>query len=117
MFLNCHSYHSLRYGTLSISTLVNYAAKAGVQTLVLTDINAISGIYDFKKVCEAAGIKPVVGVEVRNQQKLLYIAIAKEFSGIGEVNQLLTDHHCHEIPLSERAPDFQKVWVVRLVRF
>ena len=112
MFLNCHSYHSLRYGTLSISTLVNYAAKAGVQTLVLTDINAISGIYDFKKVCEAAGIKPVVGVEVRNQQKLLYIAIAKEFSGIGEVNQLLTDHHCHEIPLSERAPDFQKVWVV-----
>ena len=112
MFLNCHSFHSLRYGTLSISALVDYALKLGVDQLVLTDINAISGIYEFKKSCEKVGIKPIVGVEIRDGQELRYITIAQEFSGIGEINQLLTQHNCNGFALSKNAPDFKKVWVI-----
>lgn len=112
MFLNCHSFHSLRYGTLSIKELVKQAHELGVKELVLTDINTVTGIYDFKTECEKFGIKPVAGVEVRKEGKLLYIAVAKEFSGIGEVNTIITDHNCDDKELSEIAPEFKNVFVV-----
>ncbi|WPO89334.1 DNA polymerase III subunit alpha [Chryseobacterium sp. HR92] len=112
MFLNCHSFHSLRYGTLSIEELVKQAYESGSTELVLTDINTITGIYDFKKECEQVGIKPMAGVEVRKEGKLLYIAVAKEFSGIGEVNTIITQHNCDGMELSETAPEFENVFVV-----
>ncbi|MCD9616068.1 DNA polymerase III subunit alpha [Chryseobacterium gleum] len=112
MFLNCHSFHSLRYGTLSIEELVQQAFVSGCTELVLTDINTVTGIYDFKKECERVGIKPIAGVEVRKEGKLLYIAVAKEFSGIGEVNRIITQHNCDGKELSETAPEFKNVFVV-----
>ncbi|OWK74997.1 DNA polymerase III subunit alpha [Flavobacteriaceae bacterium JJC] len=112
MFLNCHSFHSLRYGTLSISQLVSQAAYSGTKSLVLTDVNTVTAIYDFKKECEKAEIKPIAGVEIRKDNQLLYIAIAAEFSGIGEVNRMITAHNCDGEELSETAPEFQKVFVV-----
>lgn len=112
MFLNCHSFHSLRYGTLSIKELVKQASDLGIKELVLTDINTVTGIYDFKMECERIGIKPVAGVEVRKEGKLLYIAVAKEFSGIGEVNSIITEHNCNGNELLETAPEFKNVFIV-----
>ncbi len=112
MFINCHSYHSLRYGTLSIDDLVEQADYFGLKKLVLTDINTVTGIYDFKKKCEEKGIKPIVGVEIRKNNELLYICIAKEFSGIGEINKMLTDYNCHGIDLPKQNPNFKQVFVV-----
>ncbi len=78
MYLNCHSYHSLRYGTLSLDELVQQAKACNVKVLALTDINTITGIYDFAKACKEAGIKPIVGMEIRdNVNRLLYITLAK----------------------------------------
>ncbi len=112
MFLNCYSYHSLRYGTLSIDALVQQAYESGTKELVLTDINTVTGIYEFKKKCEEYGIKPIAGVEVRKGNKLLYIAVAKEFSGIGEINRVLTAHSCDGAELTEKAPLFEQVFVI-----
>ena len=112
MYLNCHSYHSLRYGTLSIDELIYQASEFGIKALVLSDINTVTAIYEFKKKCEKAGIKPIAGIEVRKENKLLYIAIAKEFSGIGEVNQVLTEHNCDGAELSETAQNFNQVFVI-----
>lgn len=112
MFLNCHSFHSLRYGTLKIEELISQALLSETKTLVLTDINTVTAIYDFKKECENAGIKPIAGMEIRKDNKLLYIAIAKEFSGIGEVNKMLTAFNCDGVQLSATAPEFNKVFVV-----
>ena len=112
MFLNCHSYHSLRYGTLSIDALVQQAYESGTKELVLTDINTVTGIYEFKKKCEKYGIKPIAGVEVRKGNKLLYIAVAKAFSGIGEINRVLTAHSCDGAELTEKAPLFEQVFVI-----
>jgi DNA polymerase-3 subunit alpha len=112
MYLNCHTFHSLRYGTLSVEELVKKASDLGVKELVLTDINTITAIYDFKKECEKFGIKPIAGVEIRNDEKLLYIAVAKEFSGISEVNQMLTKSNCDGEKLEHFAPDFNAVFVV-----
>jgi len=83
----------------------------GIKELVLTDINTITGIYEFKKKCEGNGIKPIVGVEIRNGSKLLYIVIAKEFTGIGEVNRVLTSYNCDGIDVPER-PDFENCFII-----
>lgn len=112
MYLNCHSYHSLRYGTLSEAELVKQAADLGIQTLVLTDINTISGIYTFKKECEKYSIKPIVGVEVRQENRLLYITIAKNFEALSEVNRLLTAHHCEGELLPEVHPNLSSNYVI-----
>ncbi|MGR3855145.1 DNA polymerase III subunit alpha [Chryseobacterium indologenes] len=112
MFINCHSFHSLRYGTLSIQELVTQAKALGIKELVLTDINTVTGIYDFKKTCEDLGIKPIPGVEVRNGGKLLYVGIARKFSGIGEINKMITDHNCNGKELTEAAPEFKDVFIV-----
>jgi DNA polymerase-3 subunit alpha/error-prone DNA polymerase len=40
--------------------------------MALTDINT-GGIYDFIKECKAVAIKPLVGIEFRYNNKLLYI--------------------------------------------
>jgi len=112
MFLNCHSFHSLRYGTLKIKELVAQAKCSGAKNLVLTDINTVTAIYDFKKECENEGIKPLAGMEIRKENRLLYIAIAKEFSGIGEVNKMITAHNCDGEVLSETAPEFKKVFII-----
>lgn len=112
MFLNCHSYHSLRYGTISVDELVQQAADFGVEVLALTDINTITGIYEFHKLCLKNNIKPVVGVEVRDNDKLLYICLARNRNGIGEINRLLTQHNCDGVQLPEQHPKFTDVTVI-----
>ena len=112
MFLNSHTFHSLRYGTLSVEELVKQAADSGAKSLVLTDINTVTAIYDFKKECEKFGIKPIVGVEIRKENKLLYITIAKNATGIAEINRLLTNHNCDGAELPQVSPDFQNVFVI-----
>jgi error-prone DNA polymerase len=109
MYLNCHTYHSLRYGTISVENLVQSASVLGLETLCLTDINTVTAIYEFYKLCKEANIKPVVGVEIRDKNELLYIALAKDATGVAEINQMLTAFNCDDIPLPKTNPDFKNV--------
>ncbi|WP_245576476.1 DNA polymerase III subunit alpha [Flexithrix dorotheae] len=92
MYLNCHTYYSFRYGTLSPKELVEEALRFEVETLVLTDINNTSAVFDFIGFCREKGIKPVVGIEFRSEQKeeLEYIGIAQNNEGFRELNELLS---------------------------
>lgn len=109
MYINCHSYHSLRYGTISLEELVLQAKASNVTALALTDINTVTGIYDFLKECLKAGVKPLVGMEIRSGNNLLYITLAKKQSGIGEMCRLLTQHNCDGLELPLIAPNFKEV--------
>ncbi|MFG4003423.1 DNA polymerase III subunit alpha [Flavobacterium aquidurense] len=112
MFLNCHSYHSLRYGTIPLDDLIKQAADCGVTAAALTDINTVTGIYDFIKGCEASGIKPLVGIEFRCSHKLRYIGLAKNAAGLAQMNRFLTDHNFSGNPLPEKAPKFESVYFI-----
>lgn len=112
MYINCHSYHSLRYGTLSVDDLILQAQACNVKVLALTDINTVTGIYDFVKACKEAGIKPVVGMEFRSHNRLHYIGLAKNRAGIGEMCRLLTAHNCDGVQLPQTAPEFENVYVI-----
>lgn len=112
MFINCHSYHSLRYGTISIEELVQQAIESETKVLALTDINTITGIYDFCKLCKEHGIKPVVGVEVRVKDEFYYICLAKNRNSIGEVNRILTDYNCDGIEIPTINPKLINTYVI-----
>jgi DNA polymerase III alpha subunit len=49
MYLNCHSFHSLRYGTIPLNELIAQALANKVTALALTDINTVTGIYELIK--------------------------------------------------------------------
>ena len=112
MFLNCHSYHSLRYGTIPLEELVELAAEKGVTTLGLTDINTVTGIYDFIRMCAAKHIKPIVGIEFRNDDERLYTGLAKNTKGIGELCEFLTGYNLSKNPLPNLAPKFKDAFII-----
>lgn len=112
MFINAHSYYSLRYGTLSIDDLLGIALANGVETLALTDINTTMGIPEFIKKTTEKGIKPVAGCEFRNGDRLLYLALARDREGLKEINDWLTRHNLEKKEFSETAPDFSQVFVI-----
>ncbi|RKR08181.1 DNA polymerase III alpha subunit [Flavobacterium sp. 90] len=112
MFLNCHSYHSLRYGTIPLDDLIWQAAHCSVTAAALTDINTVTGIYDFIKGCQAQGIKPLVGIEFRCRHHLRYIGLAKNAAGLAQMNRFLTDHNFSGAPLPEKAPALESVYFI-----
>ncbi|OCB76995.1 DNA polymerase III subunit alpha [Flavobacterium piscis] len=112
MYLNCHSFHSLRYGTIPLDKLVEQAVLYGIKTMALTDINTVTGIYDFMRACESKGIKPLVGMEFRSNHEFRYIGLAKNASGLGEMNRFLTDHNFSGEALPLIAPEFESVFVI-----
>ena len=84
------SYYSLLYGTLTVEQLVEMAKAQGLESLALTDINTSQGVMDFYKQCQQSGIKPLAGVEFRDENQLLFTTIAKNVEGFREINELLT---------------------------
>lgn len=110
--LNNHSYNSLCYGTMPIATMVGKAIALGYATLPLTDINTTMGVAEYVFECQKQGLRPVAGVEFRNGNVLLYVALAKNNAGYAELNRFLTQHNLDKQPYPEVAPGWDNVVVV-----
>lgn len=65
----------------------------GLDSLGLTDINTVTGVYDFVRLCLKEGIKPLVGMELRNGGRLMYVGLARNKEGLAELNRLRTKHN------------------------
>ena len=61
--LHVHSEYSLLDGYSRVKELVKQAAQLGMSALALTDHGALYGAIEFYEACQAAGIKPIVGLE------------------------------------------------------
>ncbi|OQY05247.1 MAG: DNA polymerase III subunit alpha [Bacteroidetes bacterium 4572_117] len=108
-----HSFYSLRYGTLSVEKLVYLAAKYKLGTLALTDINNVTAAFNFYKLCNEKGIKPILGIEFRNEKhKLLYTGIAQNHDGFYQLNKFLTGHQINKTPLPDKAADFNDAFII-----
>lgn len=112
MYLNCHSFHSLHYGTIPLTDLVQQAVASNVKAMALTDINTVTGIYDFIKACNELDIKPLVGMEFRSNNQLRYIGLAKNATGLSAMNRFLTQHNFDGTPLPLSAPDWDQVFSI-----
>jgi len=103
MYLNCKTYFSFRWGTYSTAELVDAAAEAGVSVLALTNINVTCDAWDFVLLCQQKNIRPIVGAEIRNGEKLLYILIAANNSGFAWINHFISKHLQEDQPFPEQA--------------
>ncbi|WP_299602557.1 PHP domain-containing protein [uncultured Aquimarina sp.] len=112
MYLNCHSYYSLRFGTFSEIELLELAKENCVDSLALTDINNTSACLNFIRKAKEYNIKPIVGIDFRNNHQQLYVGLAKNNKGYKELNDFLSYHLHNKIAFPETAPLFQNAFVI-----
>jgi len=112
MYLNCHTYYSLRYGTMSVELLVQKALEAGTDAIVLTDINNSTGIPEFAGECAKKNMRPVAGIEFRNDNEFQYIGIARNNNGLRELNKFLSDLNFSKSSVPFPAPRFSESYVI-----
>jgi DNA-directed DNA polymerase III PolC len=123
MFLNCHSWFSFYYGTMSVEQLLQEAKQQGLKKIALTDINNTSGILDFVRLAPQYGIQPIAGIAFHDGDDLRFIGLAQNNEGYEELNIFLSS--CLKIAseknqtsgnrdavIPERAPAFKNVFVV-----
>lgn len=114
MYLNCHSYYSLRYGMMPVEKLVREAKKAGAEVIALTDINNSAAIPDFAGECTRNNIRPVAGIEFRNGNDIEYIGIARNNKGLRELNEFLSELNFRNMPVPFPAPAFHESYIIYL---
>mgnify|MGYP000932846417 CR=1 FL=1 len=113
MYLNTHSYYSLRYGTLKPEALLQLAFKQGVKAMALTDINSTSANLDFVRLAPKYSIKPVLGVDFRNGVQQQFILLAKNNNGFQNINQYLSAFlHDGRLKIPGKAPQLEDTFVV-----
>ena len=109
MYLNTHTYYSLRYGVCSPTSLLEHAKENGLSRIALTDINTTSACIEFIREAPKYAIQPVVGVDFRNGVQQQFILLAKNNLGFENINRYLTGilHRSAEVP--EQAPSMEDV--------
>lgn len=62
--LHVHSHYSLLDGMIQIDALLNRTKELGMVAVAITDHGAMYGAIEFYKKAIAAGIKPIIGIEM-----------------------------------------------------
>ena len=113
MYINCHTYFSLRYGTIKAENLLELAVEKGIQTLALTDINTTSACLDFVRLSLKHAIKPVLGVDFRNGAQQQFIVLAKNNNGFQQINDYLSSHlYKPKLKIPGQAPQLEDTFVM-----
>ncbi len=112
MLLNCHTYYSFGYGTLSTEELLNEVAVKGYSSFVLSDINNTSACIDAVRLSEKQGLKPILGVDFRNGIHQQYVGIARNNAGFNELNIHLTQHLHEKKDFDAIAPEFSNCYII-----
>jgi DNA-directed DNA polymerase III PolC len=127
MYINCHTGYSFKYGTLPIKTLFEEAKRCNIHKLALTEINNTSSYLEMLRVCddnkarengltkfdkEPYHLDLAVGVEFRNENTFLYIALAKNNRGFEVINRFLSRHNREEKPFPTRAPELEDTFII-----
>jgi len=116
VYLNCHTYFSLRFGTLSPEELFNEAKRNMVSQLIVTDINNTSAHIEMLRICEenleTYDLSIGAGIEFRQNNKLLYIGLAKNNAGFEKLNRFLSNHNTTGTPLPDCAPHLDDIFII-----
>lgn len=110
--LNCHSWFSLRYGTLAPDVLIDSLQSMGYESAALTDINTTSGCLEFVRIANEKGFHPVIGVEFRFAGSVLFVALAMNNDGFETINRFLSAHLTDGLELPTEAPEWSNVYVL-----
>ncbi len=112
MYLNCHSYYSLRYGTLSEVELLDLAIEHKQNCIALTDINNTSAGLNFVRRAKEKNIKPILGIDFRNGNQQCYVTLARNNEGYLELNNFLSKHLHSKTSFADKSPVFQNAFII-----
>lgn len=119
MYINTHTYYSLRYGTFSPEILLELAQDNGIDSFVLSDINNTSACLHLLREAPKYNIRPLLGIDFRNGIEQCFIAIAKNNKGFQNINSYLSTFLTNktETPTGHRiipdiAPQFDSAFIV-----
>ncbi len=89
--LRCHSHYSFLDSTLSPTAIVELAKRHALPAVALTDTGNLHGAVEFVQAAQSAGVKPIIGAELRvgEHPLLLYAANA---TGYHNLCRLLSRH-------------------------
>ena len=105
MLINCHSWFSLKYGTISPEKLLEELSVKGFTNVAITDINNTSASIDIVRLAEQYNIKPVLGIDFRNGIQQKYIGLAKNIEGFRALNEHLTLMQQNKNQYEDSAPE------------
>ena len=97
---------------MSVEQLVQKASAAGTDTIVLTDINNSTAVPEFAGECTKNKIRPVAGIEFRNENEFQYIGIARNNMGMRELNEFLSEKNFSKTSIPFPAPQFSQVYII-----
>jgi DNA polymerase-3 subunit alpha len=113
MYLNTHTYYSLRYGTIKPEDLLVLAKDKGLKTFALTDINSSTACIDFARLSSKYHIAPVVGVDFRNGVQQEFVLLARNNKGFRYINEYLSGLlHQKEFIVATEPPIMSEVFVI-----
>ncbi len=104
MLINCHSWFSLKYGTIPPEDLLKELSSKRFTNVAITDINNTSASIDFVRLAGQYNIKPVLGIDFRNGIQQKYIGLAKNNDGFKALNEHLTKYQQNKIRFEDSAP-------------
>jgi DNA polymerase III subunit alpha len=113
MLLNCHTFYSFCYGTLSAEELIEEVRRKGYRRFVLSDINNTSAILDALRLTQGTDMQVLPGIDFRNGVLQQYVGIAKNNAGFRELSEHLTAHLHGETPFVLPPPIFENAWLIR----
>ncbi|UAM98411.1 DNA polymerase III subunit alpha [Polaribacter litorisediminis] len=112
MYLNCHSYYSLRYGTFSEVALLQLAVENNVDGIALTDINNTSACMNFVQQAKKFNIKPIVGIDFRNGNTQQFVAIAKNNDGFENINRYLSSFLTAKTKIPDQPKTLENTYII-----
>jgi error-prone DNA polymerase len=101
---------------MSPGEILKECHERGISKLALTDINSTAGILQLKRESVKYGVEPVAGIDFRNGNQQLFVAIAKNLKGFYEINDYLSKHLHAKEDVPKRAPDWENVFVIYPVK-
>ena len=113
MYLNTHTYYSLRYGTIKPEELLQLSLQCKLSTVCLTDINSSSSNLDFVRLATKYSVKPVLGVDFRNGVQQQFIIIAMNNNGLQCIYNYLSEFlHTDKMVIPKRAKQLPNTFVI-----
>ena len=116
MYLNCHTWFSLMYGTLSPEQLFEEAKRHGVRKIILTDIHNTSAWPELLRICKERedeyALEIALGIEFRKADCLLYIGLAENNHGFEHLCRFLSMYNTRGEALPNGMPILPYVQVI-----
>lgn len=112
MYLNNHTYYSLKYGTISPRELLDEMLAAKVSHFALTDINNTSALLEILRLSQDQNITISAGIDFRNGTQQQFVSIAKNNLGWLELNNYLSKKSHLREDIEIPAPSFKNAYTI-----